>query len=149
MFYASGGHTVGARQPALATVRIGATMPLLNSAIGGVFLAHLRQQLTEPVLRLQLETERLDPATKERVETVRSEVLADGVAATFGGVIPGVTSLAARVFTAGESLPLVVTLVMPARGTTEEDLVSLSAELLRSTRAMSEELGYSPHHDDA
>ncbi|MFJ9110204.1 hypothetical protein [Streptomyces sp. NPDC102283] len=94
------------------------------------------------MLRLQLETKRLDPATKERVDTVRSEVLADGVATTFGGVIPGVTSLAAPVSTAGESLPLVVTLVMPARGTTDEVLVGLSAELLRSTRAMSEELGY-------
>ncbi|MFJ9888979.1 IclR family transcriptional regulator [Streptomyces sp. NPDC091287] len=131
------------------TVRIGATMPLLNSAIGGVYLAHLPQQLTEPVLRLQLETEHLDAAAKERVDTVRSEVLADGVATTFGGVIPGVTSLAAPVFTAGESLPLVVTLVMPARGTTEESLVGLSAELLRSTRSMSEELGYAPHNDDA
>lgn len=131
------------------TVRIGATMPLLNSAIGGVFLAHLPQQLTEPVLRLQLETDLLDPATEERVDTVRSEVAATGVATTFGGVIPGVTSLAAPVFTAGESLPLVVTLVMPASGTTEESLVGLSAELLRSTRAMSEELGYAPRNDDA
>ncbi|WP_215101302.1 hypothetical protein [Streptomyces sp. McG3] len=61
----------------------------------------------------------------------------------------GVTSLVAPVFTDGESLPLVVTLVMPARGTTEEALVGLSAELLHSTRAMAEELGYAPHNDDA
>ncbi|MFB6775078.1 hypothetical protein [Streptomyces sp. NPDC056337] len=44
-------------------------------------------------------------------------------------------------FTAGESLPLVVTLVMPARGVTEQDVARLSDELLRATRAMSEVLG--------
>ncbi|WP_306326975.1 hypothetical protein [Streptomyces venezuelae] len=45
-------------------------------------------------------------------------------------------------FTAGESFPLVVTLVMPARGLTEQDVTRLSAELLSSTRAMSEMLGH-------
>lgn len=131
------------------TVRIGATMPLLNSAMGGVFLAHLPAQLTDPVLRVQLEEGRLDSATTERVRKIRSDVLDSGVATTWGGVIPGVTSVAAPVFTAGESLPLVVTLVMPTRGTTEDSLAGLSAELLCSTRSMSEELGYAPHRDDA
>ncbi|MEV6476751.1 hypothetical protein [Streptomyces sp. NPDC051657] len=67
----------------------------------------------------------------ERVNAVRSEVLAGGVATTFGEVIPGSTSPAAPVFTTGASLPLVVTPVMPTRGTTEESLVVLSAEPLR------------------
>ncbi|MET9252712.1 IclR family transcriptional regulator [Streptomyces sp. NPDC003717] len=127
------------------TVRVGATMPLLSSAIGGAFLAHLPAQLTEPVLRAQLEETPLSPATRERVDAIRAEVLAGGVATTYGGVIPGVTSVAAPVFTAGESLPLVVTLVMPTRGVSEEDLPVLSAEVLRSARAMSEELGRSRH----
>ncbi|MFD7691606.1 IclR family transcriptional regulator [Streptomyces sp. NPDC059781] len=130
------------------TVRIGATMPLLNSAMGGAFLAHLPEQLTEPVLRVQLESATLDPPTRERVDEIRAEVLRDGVATTSGGVIPGVTSVAAPVFTAGDSLPLVVTLVMPARGITEKALAGLSAELLRSARAMSEELGHTTHGDD-
>ncbi|MFI0938494.1 IclR family transcriptional regulator [Streptomyces sp. NPDC021020] len=127
------------------TVRVGATMPLLNSALGRVFLAHLPRQLTGPVLCAQLECDTLDTATREEVRRITAEVLgADGVAATAGGVIPGVTSVAAPVFTAGESLPLVVTLVMPARGVSEEALAGLSSELLRSARAMSEELGHTP-----
>ncbi|GAA3309808.1 IclR family transcriptional regulator [Streptomyces cinereospinus] len=125
------------------TVRVGATMPLLNSAIGGTFLACLPDQLTHPVLCGQLETDTLDTATRERVRRVREDMRREGVASSRGGVIPGVTSVAAPVFTAGESLPLVVSLVMPARGVTEQDLAELSAELLRSTRAMSEELGHS------
>ncbi|WP_343244548.1 IclR family transcriptional regulator [Streptomyces sp. SID11385] len=125
------------------TVRAGATMPLLNSAMGGVYLAYLPAQLTEPVLRGQAERETLDAATRERARTIRAEVLGSGVAATVGGVIPGVTSLAAPVFTAGDSFPLVVTLVMPSRVATEEDLPRLTGELLHSTRAMSDDLGYS------
>ncbi|MYS07737.1 IclR family transcriptional regulator [Streptomyces sp. SID6041] len=124
------------------TVRVGATMPLLNSAMGAAFLAHLPEGLTEPVLRGQLETETLDAATRDQVDRIRSKVLREGVSTTVGGVIPGVTSVAAPVFTAGESFPLVVTLVMPARGVTEQDVSRLSAELLSSTRAMSEMLGH-------
>ncbi|MFF4555991.1 IclR family transcriptional regulator [Streptomyces sp. NPDC001422] len=124
------------------TVRVGATMPLLTSAMGGAFLAYLPEQLTMPVLCEQLEVEVLDAATRERVDRIRTGVPREGVASTIGGVIPGITSVAAPVFTAGESFPLVVTLVMPARGVTEQDVARLSAELLRSTRAMTEVLGH-------
>ncbi|MYW13672.1 helix-turn-helix domain-containing protein [Streptomyces sp. SID2563] len=124
------------------TVRVGATMPLLTSAMGGAFLAHLPEQLTEPVLCGQLEVDALDAATRERIDRIKAGVRREGVASTVGGVIPGITSVAAPVFTAGESFPLVVTLVMPARGLTEQDIARLSAELLRSTRAMSEVLGH-------
>ncbi|MFK0100576.1 IclR family transcriptional regulator [Streptomyces sp. NPDC091040] len=124
------------------TVRVGATMPLLTSAMGGAFLAHLPEQLTEPVLCGQLEVDALDAATRDRIDRIKAGVRREGVASTVGGVIPGITSVAAPVFTAGESFPLVVTLVMPARGLTEQDIARLSAELLRSTRAMSEVLGH-------
>ncbi|MFE6365692.1 IclR family transcriptional regulator [Streptomyces sp. NPDC057806] len=125
------------------TVRVGATMPLLTSAMGGVFLAYLPEQLTGPVLRAQLESEALDAGTRERVDLIKAEVARQGVASTVGGVIPGVTSVAAPVFTVGESFPLVVTLVMPARGITERDLAHHTRELLDATRAMSEVLGHS------
>ncbi|WP_407915823.1 IclR family transcriptional regulator [Kitasatospora sp. NE20-6] len=124
------------------TVRVGATMPLLNSAMGGVFLAHLPGQVTEPVLCGQLDTAALDAPTRERVDRIRADVLRDGAASTVGGVIPGVTSVAAPVFTAGDSFPLVVTLVMPARGVTDERLAALTAQLLHATRAMSDDLGH-------
>ncbi|MFI8003516.1 IclR family transcriptional regulator [Streptomyces sp. NPDC086010] len=129
------------------TVRIGATMPLLNTAMGGAFLAHLPEQLADPVLHAQLESEATDPSTRERIRSIRSAVLRDGVATTSGGVIPGVTSVAAPVFTAGDSLPLVVTLVMPTRAVSEQNLADHAEELLRSARAMSDELGHSAQRD--
>ncbi|MEW2167457.1 IclR family transcriptional regulator [Streptomyces sp. NPDC007084] len=124
------------------TVRVGATMPLLNSAMGGAFLAHLPDQITEPVLCAQSQTDPLDAATRETAARIKEEVRREGVATTAGGVIPGVTSLAAPVFTAGDSFPLVVTLVMPTRAPTAQDIPHLTTELLNATRTMSEMLGH-------
>ncbi|WTD07277.1 hypothetical protein OH717_12245 [Streptomyces albidoflavus] len=76
---------------------------------------------------------------------MRTETRSEGVAPTVGGVIPGVTSLAAPVFTAGDSLPLVVTLVMPSRGLTVATLTDLAQELRESARTMSEQLGHAAH----
>ncbi|MDH6190839.1 DNA-binding IclR family transcriptional regulator [Streptomyces sp. CZ24] len=78
-----------------------------------------------------------------RVTEIRTEPPREGVAATVGGAIPGVTPLAAPVFTAGDSLPLVVTLVMPSRGLTDTTLTELGEELRETARTMSEQLGFS------
>jgi len=48
------------------TVRIGATMSMLSSSIGRVYLAYLPETLTEPVLRTQSETD--DQAESSRAE---------------------------------------------------------------------------------
>jgi hypothetical protein len=45
------------------------------------------------------------------------------------------------VFAAGESLPLVVAVAMPARLATESALAEVEAELLRTTAAMAVDLG--------
>ncbi|MFB8412740.1 helix-turn-helix domain-containing protein [Streptomyces sp. NEAU-PBA10] len=61
------------------TVRSGATMPLLNSAMGGAFLTHLPEQLTDPVLRSQMEEGPLTEATRTRVTETRTETRREGV----------------------------------------------------------------------
>lgn len=126
------------------TVRVGATIPLWSSSVGRVYLAHLPETLTQPLLEAQLaavEAEAGRPA-KTEVDRVKAEVVRTGVAVTTGGVVPGVASVAAPVFSAGQSLPLVVALAMPARDVSEEIMASVAAELLRSAEAMSRELGY-------
>jgi len=123
------------------TVRVGATMPLLASSIGRVYLAYLPATLTEPVLRAQSQ----DGGVKSRpgeIESIRTATRRTGWALTSGGVVPGVSSLAAPVFTTGDSLPLVVAIVLPARHATDELVETLAAELLAATSAMSAELGH-------
>ncbi|GAA4865753.1 IclR family transcriptional regulator [Actinomycetospora straminea] len=118
------------------TVRVGATMPLLTSSVGRVYLAHLPRTLTEPVLRAQ----GAEPAPAE-IDRITEEVRHRGCALTSGGVIPGIASVAAPVLTTGDSLPLVVALALPERAASPEVLEDVTAALLESTAAMSAELG--------
>jgi DNA-binding IclR family transcriptional regulator len=129
------------------TVRVGATLPLLTSSVGRVYLAYLPETITGPILAGQLASEHLDAPTTDEVARIRAEVLDRGVAITSGGVIPGVASLAAPILAAGESLPLVVALALPARLADPVTVSALQVELLRTTAAAAVDLG-SPHHRD-
>jgi DNA-binding IclR family transcriptional regulator len=120
------------------TVRVGATLPLLASSVGRVYLAHLPETLTDPIVQ----TQPITTLTAKEIQRIKDEVLRDGFAVTSGGVVPGVTSVAAPVFTAGESLPLVVALALPAQQATPDVLREITADLLNTTRAMSAEIGY-------
>jgi DNA-binding IclR family transcriptional regulator len=131
------------------TVRVGATMPMVASSVGRVFLAHLPMAQTEPVLRAELESGRRADLPIGEIARIRAEVLRDGYALTTDGVIPGVTSVAAPVFTGTGPLPLVVALAMPAREAGPEAVAAVAAELLRTTRAMSAELGHTDRPDPA
>ena len=122
------------------TVRVGATMSLLASSIGRVYLSFLPATLTDPVLRAQAQ-DGDGQLSLDEIESVKSGVRRSGWALTSGGVVPGVTSLAAPVFTTGDSLPLVVAIALPARHATDEFVATLAADLLATTSAMSAELG--------
>jgi DNA-binding IclR family transcriptional regulator len=124
------------------TVRVGATMPLLASSVGRVFLAHLPVAVTDPVLRSQAETADPTSLTDEETEAIKAEVRRDGFAVTSGGVLPGVSSVAAPVFTAVGALPLVVALVLPTRYATAETVGGLTEQVRATAAAMSAEIGH-------
>jgi DNA-binding IclR family transcriptional regulator len=128
------------------TVRVGATMPLLTSSIGQVYLTYLPATLTDPLLsdpllRSQLGAAGSKAPSRREIDRITVGVRRAGVAVTYGGVVPGIVTVAAPVFPAAESLPLAVAIAMPAREVTDELLASVTAELLRSARLMSKELG--------
>jgi DNA-binding IclR family transcriptional regulator len=130
--------------PLPITVRVGATMPILATSLGRVFLAYLPATLTEPVIEAQHPTVDRTRLTGEEVERLKADVRRDGVAVTHNAIIPGVSSVAAPVFTTGESLPLAVAVALPARYATPEVLREVTAQLLETTKAMSAELGHPP-----
>ncbi|MDP4511709.1 IclR family transcriptional regulator [Nonomuraea turcica] len=123
------------------TVRVGATLPMLTSSIGRLYLTHLPRTLTDPVIAAQ-EATADERFTDEEIERIKADVRHTGYAVTSGGVIPGVTSVAAPVFTTGEALPLAVAIVLPARLATDDVLRAVTAELLTTTSEMSAQLGY-------
>lgn len=119
------------------TVRIGATMQLLSSSLGRVYLAFLPDSLTDPVV-LEQDAD-VSPAERQRI---KDEVRRAGVAVVSGSVVTGVVSVAAPVFTTAEALPLAVSIALPARQATAAELERVTAALLDATRAMSAELGW-------
>ncbi len=125
------------------TVRVGATLPILTSSVGRVFLAYLPSALTRPVVRRESAAGSNSPSPDE-IASVKADVLRGGLAVTSGGIIPGIASLAAPVFAAGESLPLVVAVVLPSRAASRAVIDSVSKDLLALTAFMSSELGSSP-----
>lgn len=125
------------------TVRVGATLPLVTTSVGQVFLTYLPDTLTKPILRSQLDSTDPDAPTAAAIADIKAGVLHRGLAVTSGGLIPGIASVAAPVFPAGESLPLVVAVVLPVSAVKPGTLDSVSQEVLDSTRTMSRELGSS------
>jgi DNA-binding IclR family transcriptional regulator len=123
------------------TVRVGATMPLLTSSVGRVYLAYLPETITGPVLQSQFAAQAKDAPTATEIARLRSQVRKRGAAVTSGGVIPGVTSVAAPVFPAGDSIPLAVAIALPARLADSGTMTRLEEELLRTTAAISADLG--------
>ena len=123
------------------TVRVGATMPMLSS-IGRVDLSCLPAALTGPVLAAQDAASGRPASSQPEIDDAVAAVRRDGYALTKDAVVPGVASVAAPVFPAAESLPLVVALAMPARQTSDAQIDEAAQELLRSTKAMSRELGF-------
>jgi DNA-binding IclR family transcriptional regulator len=123
------------------TVRVGATLPLLTSSVGRVFLAYLPETLTEPILRSQLKSPGPEVPAVDEIARIKNDVLRGGLSVTSGGVIPGIASVAAPVFAAGESLPLVVAVVLPASAASPAILDEISTQLLDLTQTMSSELG--------
>ena len=72
-------------------VRVGATMPLLPSAVGRVFLAYLPEAVTGPVLMSQYGPDEENPLDEVEVEQVKATVQGEGVTFTSGTLIPAWT----------------------------------------------------------
>ncbi|UUU35590.1 IclR family transcriptional regulator [Streptomyces sp. CA-210063] len=128
-------------RPLPLTVRVGATLPLLTSSVGRVFLAHLPESLTDEVLTGELRGKEAE-WTAERLADTRARVLEQGHAETHGSVIPGIISVAAPVFAAGDPLPLAISVVLPESAGTPDHLAETIRELHTTVAEASHELGH-------
>lgn len=130
------------------TVRVGATLPILTSSVGRIYLTYLPATLTRPLIRAQRPALEPGAIPDSEIEEIKASVLQHGYASTSGGVIPGIYSIAAPVFTTGDMLPLAVSVALPSRMITPALLRTVTGHLLEITRAMSEDLGYASDRSD-
>lgn len=128
-------------RPLPLTVRVGATLPLLTSSVGQVYLSHLPETLTNEVLGQEVRGREGEwPA--ERIAAIRADIRERGHAVTHSAVIAGVISVAAPVFAANDPLPLALSVALPESAGTPEHLAEVAAELHTTVTAASRELGH-------
>lgn len=121
-------------------VRVGTTLSLLRSSSGRVFLSFLPRAMTSAALEASRNGSR-EPINEDGINTIIHNVQDAGVAVATGAIIPGASSMSAPVFTAADSLPLVMTVVMPGENIDNTEYERVRTLLLEATHKVSEELG--------
>lgn len=99
-------------------VRVGKSLPMLNSAAGQLFAAYLPRTLVQPLLEAEIEANKLQPEARVvrsmvQAERLLGEVRSRGLARNEGYVTPGISSLAAPVFNKYGDLVSVISAVGP------------------------------------
>jgi len=123
-------------------VRVGSTLPLLDSAAGLVFLSYLPTSSVAELLKVQQSRGETRPAPAREVRALRTEVAEAGYARTRNNMIFGLAALAAPVFNADAGLESALALIMPARMLTASEERRLAAALRTSADEASHDLGF-------
>ena len=125
-------------------VRVGSVLPLLDSALGLVFLAHLPASQSAAALVGQQERKETRTMIPEEQERLLDEVRAAGYAKALNNMIYGMAAYGAPVFGADGSLVAAVGLAMPARMLAEGRTTGLAEELLTAAAEASASMGHRP-----
>lgn len=125
-------------------LRLGSTLPMLDSAVGYVFLAHLPESMTADVVRAQQRQGATRPMPASEVEALREEIRQAPFASTRNQMIFGLGALAAPVFGAEGGIELAIGMVLPARGMSAREATRLGKRLRAAADLASRELGYAP-----
>jgi DNA-binding IclR family transcriptional regulator len=102
-------------KPVTVNVRIGSVMPLLTSATGRVFLAHLPHDRTTAFVAAELRRLKERGAARPDPGKLVAEVRRHGLGRVDGDMLPGVGALAAPVRDHAGKLALVLTTLGPQR----------------------------------
>ena len=123
-------------------LRVGSVLPLLDSAVGCVFLAHLPASQTRQALRDQQREQTTRPAGADEVEEIKATTRRNRYSRTTNRMIFGMGALGAPVFGADEALEVVIGLILPSGMMSDAKIRRLAAILLSTADRASAELGY-------
>jgi DNA-binding IclR family transcriptional regulator len=126
-------------------VRIGTVLPLLTTAIGRLFLAHLPASATAAMAA----AERRRPTTSaapvpsdDELAALLAEIRARGLSRAHGPLLPGVDALAAPVFDHGDKLAAVICVVGRAGAMNSRWDGPVVKSLLAAADDLSRQLGH-------
>lgn len=137
------GPTVVYVEPSLGAVtlvtQIGSVLPLLSSSTGMVFESFLAAAETAP-LRKQ-ETPQLTTAQLKEVDRHLQQIRTTGVHQIQGLLMPGINAASCPLFTMGNKLAGVITVVGPGSILTDQAQSIAATRLLETATAISERMG--------
>ena len=125
-------------------IRVGSTLPLLDSAVGYCFLAHLPKAATADAMRSQQKQGATRTLPAAEIEELRRAVHQDGYGRTRNQMIFGLSALAAPVFGADGEIELVIGMILPARLMTAAESKRQGKRLREAVDGVSRELGFRP-----
>lgn len=128
--------------PLPMVIRIGSTLPLLDSTAGHVFVAHLPAAKTAGVLAAQQKLGATRALPAKEVEALKKQIRADGYSSARDQMIVGQAALSAPVFGPDGEIELALGLILPARMMTAAETKRLAKQLVAQADSLSAELGY-------
>jgi DNA-binding IclR family transcriptional regulator len=123
-------------------IRLGSTLPILDSAVGHVFLGHLPKATTAAALKAQQKQGSTRTMSAAEIDELRRTVRAAPFARTVNQMILGLAGIAAPVFGPGGEVELALGIVLPRGMASERDLDRLGEKVRAAAERASRDLGY-------
>jgi DNA-binding IclR family transcriptional regulator len=124
--------------PTPFTIKVGFVFPLLSTATGNIFLAHMPARETEPLVARE---GRLDPELLARRDAIIAQVRKDGLAISKGHLFRGFSAIAAPIFDHTEALAGSVTLLGVGSQIDRSPAGPVAAQVRQAARDLSQQLG--------
>jgi DNA-binding IclR family transcriptional regulator len=125
-------------------IRVGSVLPLLDSAIGRVFLTFLPRSATEPVLKTEREAllGRTGTDERARIKQIIDATRANGVAVARGTLLAGFTAIAAPILDHA-GFPVAALSIVGPIGALDDGFDAAPARLLKHAAGkLSEQIGW-------
>ena len=129
--------------PTPFSIRVGFVFPLLSTATGNIFLAHMPNRETSGLLEAE---GRVNPDLLATADDIRSEIRARGYAASRGHLFRGFSGLSAPVFDHEGALAGAITMLGVATLMDAKPSSSMVAALRDAAAEISRGLGYDLDH---
>jgi DNA-binding IclR family transcriptional regulator len=124
-------------------IRIGSSLPLLTTAIGRTFLAHLPEQITSPLVDAEIRKAHAAGTKFEtEIDALLNEIRMRGLARAPSALLPGVDAIAAPVFDYRDQLVAVMCVVARAQANITGWEGTAVRALTATTRDLSARLGH-------